>query len=118
VCTPSIFGGAFLRAVAPKPVPEVSLTHVTDVKANVADAIEELIDELPRLGTATFRAITSGLGEKLEVVVRFLAVLELFKQGYVELDQMSSFGELSITWLGVTDVDGQLALAGADLYEG
>lgn len=109
---------AFLAAVAPKPVPEVSLTHITDVKVSVADAIEELIDELPRMGTATFRSLTAGLGEKLEIVVRFLAVLELFKQGYVELDQISSFGELSITWLGVTDVDGQLALAGADLYEG
>ena len=64
------------------------------------------------------KALTSGLGEKLDVVVRFLAVLELFKQGYVELDQLSSFGDLTVTWLGVTDVDGQLALSGADLYEG
>lgn len=115
---PEHLRSAFLRAVAPKPVEEVSVAHITDVKVNVADAIEELIDELPRLGTATFRSLTSGLGEKIEIVVRFLAVLELFKQGYVELDQITSFGELSITWLGVTDVDGTLALAGADLYEG
>ncbi len=109
---------AFLKAVAPKPVPEVSLSHVTDVRVSVADAIEELIDELPRVGSASFRALTAGLGEKLEVVVRFLAVLELFKQGYVDLDQLSSFGELTVTWLGVNDVDGQMALSGADLYEG
>jgi len=109
---------AFLKVVAPKPVPEVSLGHVTDVRVSVADAIEELIDELPRAGVVTFRSLTSGLGEKLEVVVRFLAVLELFKQGYVELDQISSFGDLTVTWLGVTDLDGQLAMSGADLYEG
>ncbi len=109
---------AFLKAVAPKPVPEVSLAHVSDVRISVADAIEELIDELPRMGSVTFRSLTVGLGEKLEVVVRFLAVLELFKQGYVELDQLSSFGDLTVTWLGVNDVDGQLALSGADLYEG
>ena len=116
--TPEHLRKAFLKAVAPKPVPEVSLGHVTDVRVSVADAIEELIDELPRVGTATFRSLTSGLGEKLDVVVRFLAVLELFKQGYVELDQLSSFGDLNVTWLGVTDLDGQLALSGADLYEG
>ncbi len=116
--TPEQLRRAFLRAVEPKPVPEVSLGHVTDVRVSVADAIEELIDELPRVGTATFRSLTSGLGEKLDVVVRFLAVLELFKQGYVELDQLSSFGDLSVTWLGITDLDGQLALSGADLYEG
>jgi segregation and condensation protein A len=109
---------AFLKVVSPKPVPEVSLGHVSDVRVSVADAIEELIDELPRAGSVTFRSLTSGLGEKLEVVVRFLAVLELFKQGYVELDQISSFGDLTVTWLGVTDLDGQLAMSGADRYEG
>lgn len=116
--TPDHLRRAFLKAVAPKPVPEVSLVHVTDVRVSVSDAIEELIDELPRVGTATFRSLTAGLGEKLDVVVRFLAVLELFKQGYVELDQLSSFGELSVTWLGINDADGQLALTGADMYEG
>lgn len=116
--TPDQLRNAFLKAVAPKPVPEVDLGHVTDVRVSVADAIEELIDELPRVGTATFRSLTAGLGEKLAVVVRFLAVLELFKQGYVDLDQVSSFGDLTVTWMGVTDADGQLALTGADLYEG
>lgn len=116
--TPEHLRKAFLKAVAPKPVPEVSLGHVTDVRISVADAIEELIDELPRTGTATFRSLTSGLAEKMDVVVRFLAVLELFKQGYVELDQLSSFGDLTVTWLGVNDLDSQLALSGADLYEG
>ena len=116
--TPEHLRRAFLKAVEPKPVPEVSLGHVTDVRVSVADAIEELIDELPRVGTATFRSLTAGLGEKLDIVVRFLAVLELFKQGYVDIDQLSSFGELNVTWLGVNEVDGQLALSGADMYEG
>ena len=115
---PDQLRNAFLKAVAPKPVPEVNVSHITDVRVSVADAIEELIDELPRLGSASFRSLTSGLAEKLDIVVRFLAVLELFKQGYVELDQPISFGELTVTWMGVTDVDGQMALAGADVYEG
>jgi len=108
---------AFLAAVAPKPTPEVNLAHVTDIKVSVADAIEEIIDELPRVGVATFRSLTAGLAEKLEIVVRFLAVLELFKQGYVDLEQASSFGELTVSWIGVAE-PGQLAFTGADLYEG
>jgi segregation and condensation protein A len=44
--------------------------------------------------------LTSGLAERLEIVVRFLAVLELFKQGAVDLEQVESFGEITIVWLG------------------
>src|SRR3954447_22524992 len=76
---------AFLRAVAPKAVPRVDLFHVTNIKANVTDAVAELLDELPRAGRITFRRLTSSLMDRLEVVVRFLALLELFKQGLVDL---------------------------------
>ena len=53
----------------------------------------------------TFRALTGDLVERLEVVVRFLAVLELFKQGLVDLDQPRTFGDIEIVWLG-RDHDG------------
>lgn len=112
---------AFLRAVAPRPMPEVNLAHITDVRVSVADAIEELLDELARSGPVTFRRLTSGLVDRLDVVVRFLAVLELFKQGCVELDQPNSFGDLTISWVGLDGgLDGsvQLAFAGRDAYEG
>ncbi len=108
---------AFLKAVAPKPRAEVSLVHITDVRVSVSDAIEELVDELPRSGPVTFRALTAGLGDKLEIVVRFLAILELFKQGLVELDQPDSFGDLTVEWIG-GEIGRELALSGADLYEG
>jgi segregation and condensation protein A len=49
--------------------------------------------------------------------VRFLAVLELFKQGLVELDQADTFGEIEISWIG-GGVDVATALAGVDGYEG
>ncbi|MGF1599290.1 MAG: segregation and condensation protein A [Acidimicrobiales bacterium] len=108
---------AFLRAVTAKPKPELSLAHVTPIKANVTDAIVDLIALLPTSGPRTFRSLTEGLVERVEIVVRFLAVLELFKQGYVELDQAACFGDLTIEWVA-TEADGELALAGADLYEG
>ncbi len=108
---------AFLRVVSEKPKPEVSLAHVSVVKASVTDAINEFLDLLPDSGPRTFRQLTDGVTERLEVVVRFLAVLELFKQGLVELEQTVSFGDLTVSWIG-DDADRELALTGADLYEG
>ncbi|HEY4331558.1 MAG TPA: segregation/condensation protein A [Ilumatobacteraceae bacterium] len=92
---------AFVRATTPKPVPVVDLFHVSPVRASVADAITELIDELPRAGRISFRRLTGGLVERLEVIVRFLALLELFKQGAVDLDQAERFGDIDIVWLGL-----------------
>jgi len=107
---------AYLRATAPKPVIRVDLSHVAPLKVTVAEAVEEMIDELPRVGRITFRDLTSGLVDRIEVVVRFLAVLELFKQGALDLEQAASFGDISIVWLGVEN-NGPEVLT-IDAYEG
>jgi segregation and condensation protein A len=89
----------------------------------VTDAVEELIDELPRVGRMTFRELTGSLVERLEIVVRFLAILELYKQGLVELDQFNSFGDITISWIG-GDLDTaeegswMRAMATMDTYDG
>jgi segregation and condensation protein A len=98
--TPDRLRAAFLKAMQPKPSVRVTLDHVAPIRASVRDAVVELLDELPRSGRITFRRLTSGLAERLEIVVRFLAVLELFKQGAVELEQFESFGDITIVWLG------------------
>jgi segregation and condensation protein A len=98
--TPDRLRAAFLKAMQPKPSVRVTLDHVAPIRASVRDAVGELRDELPRTGRITFRRLTSGLAERLEIVVRFLAVLELFKQGAVDLEQVESFGEITIVWLG------------------
>jgi segregation and condensation protein A len=51
------------------------------------------------------------------VIVRFLAVLEMFKQGLVEIDQAETFGEIEILWVG-TDVDARVSAGLIDDYEG
>lgn len=107
---------AALRALVPKPVPRIDLFHVAPIRVSVADAVSELIDELPRLGRVSFRRLTIDLDDRLDVIVRFLAVLELYKQGAVELDQAQHFGEIEIEWIGGAD-DAEL-LAGIDVYEG
>ena len=89
-----------MRATAPRPVPTVDLDHVAPIRLSVAEAVDELVDELPRAGRITFRRLTGGLVERLEVIVRFLALLELFKQGLVELEQADAFGDIEIRWTG------------------
>ena len=110
------FQGAAIRALTPKPEPIVDLFHVNPIKITVADAVAELIDELPRVGRISFRRLTADLAERVEVIVRFLAVLELFKQGYVELDQPERFGDIEVTWSGGGEIDAESILI--DAYEG
>ena len=112
---PAKLRAAFLRATTPRPIPHVLLDHVAPIRLTVADAVAELVDELPRVGRISFRRLTAGLVERIEVIVRFLALLELFKQGALTIDQPSTFGEIEIQWLGL-DADGGEMLI--DAYEG
>ena len=98
--TPEDVRAAYVRATQPKPVPRVDLDHVAPIRASVADAVADLSGTLPSLGAVTFRRLTVGLVSRLDVIVRFLAVLELYKQGWVEVDQAGTFGELTVTWTG------------------
>lgn len=98
--TPVRLRDAMQRALAPKPVPTIDLYHVAPIKVSVADAVAELLDELPRIGRITFRHLTAELVDRIEIIVRFLAVLELFKQGLVDLDQAERFGDLEVRWMG------------------
>jgi segregation and condensation protein A len=109
---------AAVRALTPKPEPKVSLEHVTPLTASVTDAVEELLRVLPRRRRATFWELTGHLQEKVEIVVRFLGVLELYKQGLVDLQQHETFGELVVVWAGDDHTDGALVLSGADSYDG
>ena len=110
---------AFLRATTPRPQPRVDLFHVAAITASVGDAIAELLVELPRVGRLSFRRLTSGLAERMEVIVRFLALLELFKQGVIELEQGDRFGDIEVAWTGdsaETDLAAHFALV--DEYAG
>jgi segregation and condensation protein A len=82
------------------------LDHVAPIRVSVTDAVAELISELPRVGQTTFRRLAAEVTDRLAVIVRFLAVLELYKQGAVDVEQATTFGELTIRWLGLADDDG------------
>lgn len=107
---------AAIRALTPKPEPIVDLFHVNPIKVTVADAVAELIDELPRVGRISFRRLTADLADRIEVIIRFLAVLELFKQGYVDVDQPERFGDIQVVWCAPADVTADAILI--DAYDG
>ncbi len=116
--TPQHLHDAFVRAASPKPVPTVALHHVTQIRVSVTDAIERLVVELPTMGVMSFRQITRHCLDRVEVVVNFLAILELFKQGLVDIEQVAVFGNLTVEWIGGNIGVDDYVMATTDSYEG
>ena len=104
---------AYLRAAAQKPPKVIGLEHVAPIRASVAEALVTVSDRLRIDGKTTFRRLVDGITDRIEIVVRFLAILELFKQGRVDLGQVERFGEIEVIWLGI-EQDGVVT----DNYEG
>jgi segregation and condensation protein A len=103
-------GRAGARGLAPREDPAVRTDHIAPIRASVRDAIEAVLLAIPPDRPVTFRRLVTGVDERLEIIVRFLAVLELFKQGVVDLTQTETFGELTVRRLA----DGEAALAAAE----
>jgi segregation and condensation protein A len=95
------------RALAPREAPTVPLTHLHAPRVSVKDQADTLVERLRRAGTATFRSLVADSPDRLTTVARFLALLELFREGAVAFDQVTPLGELSIRWTGddQTEVD-------------
>ena len=108
---------AYLRVTQPKPPTSIDLFHVAPIRASVAEALMEMLETLPKLGKVTFRQITEAIYDRIEVVVRFLAILELYKQGRVSLEQSDRFGEIEVQWTAGDDT-GFEAVLQIDDYEG
>lgn len=89
-----------VKAMTPKPVPMVAIDHIHMVRVSVREHAVILREKLMRLRTATFRSLCSDCTSVLEVVARFLALLELYREGLVSFDQMTALGELTVTWTG------------------
>ena len=119
---------AYLAAVvAAAPAPGLDLSHVTVEAVTVSEAVAELEERLPGERTISFRDLTAHCTTRMQVIVRFLALLELCKRGWVALEQGTTFGDLVVTWTGaapeVTDGRGEArapAMSGAAVeeYEG
>ncbi|WP_442934026.1 segregation and condensation protein A [Micromonospora sp. CPCC 205561] len=92
-----------VRAMTPRPVPEVSIAHVHMVRVSVREHAAVLTERLRRAGTATFSLLCADCEATLEVVARFLALLELYREGLVAFVQEQALEELTVRWTGPAD---------------
>jgi segregation and condensation protein A len=84
-----------------RPAPRLDLFHVTPERYTVAEAMEVVEHRFSSLeGPTTFRDLVADCRERIDVVVRFLALLELYREGKVELVQADTFGEIAVQWRG------------------
>ncbi|WSR53840.1 segregation/condensation protein A [Micromonospora ureilytica] len=97
-----------VKAMTPKPVPEVSIAHIHMVRVSVREHAAILAARLRRAGTATFSLLCADCEATLEVVARFLALLELYREGLVSFVQEQALEELTVRWTGPTDGDTEL----------
>ncbi|WP_435819438.1 segregation and condensation protein A [Micromonospora violae] len=97
-----------VKAMTPKPVPEVSIAHVHMVRVSVREHAAILTARLRRAGTATFSLLCADCEATLEVVARFLALLELYREGLVSFVQEQALEELTVRWTGPADGDTEL----------
>ncbi|MFS3130332.1 segregation and condensation protein A [Nocardioides sp. Bht2] len=88
------------KALTPKPVLEFTLHHIHAPAVSVKEQAAVVVDRLRRQGTITFRALSGDSPDILTTVARFLALLELFREGAVTFDQVTPLGELTIRWTG------------------
>lgn len=88
------------KALAPKPPPVVSTAHVHQERVSVREHAAALREQLLRIGTGSFRALCGDCRTTLEMVARFLALLELYREGLVNFDQVQALGELTVRWTG------------------
>ncbi len=94
------FAATAERVLAPKISPQLALSHLHLPLVSVAEQSRLVIEALRRSKSMSFRHLISDANSTLVVVARFLALLDLYKQGALRFDQVMTFGELQITWIG------------------
>ena len=93
------FAAIAARALTPRPVPVIGTEHLHAARVSVAEHMAAMSVRLARAGSATFRALIAECGSTLEVVARFLGLLELYRNGDVAFDQAEALSELRIRWI-------------------
>jgi len=87
------------KAMEVKTIPSISLSHLHAPAVSVREQAGIIVERLRRVGATTFRSLISGV-EVSVVVARFLAVLELFRESQITLEQESPLADLYIRWVG------------------
>jgi segregation and condensation protein A len=109
------------KALTPRAAEQVAVDHVHGGTVSVREQTALLHERLRRTGGASFRSLTGDCQSTLEVVARFLGLLELYREGLVSFEQAEALGDLHVRWSGPTgegdDVDAAALSAGAEWDE-
>ena len=97
---PQQFAELAARAMAPRPVPLVAVDHVHGGTVSVREQTALLRERLSRTGGGSFRVLTADCEGTLEVVARFLGLLELYREGLLAFEQVEALGDLHVRWVG------------------
>jgi segregation and condensation protein A len=87
------------RVLQPKTAPILSIAHIHQTLVSVTEEASKIVEALRKSGRASFRSLIGDAESTLVVVARFLAVLELYREGAVRFEQVVALGELQITWV-------------------
>ena len=101
--SPARLAALAAKAMAPRQASVLSLAHMHAPVVSVREQAEVVVDRLRRQRAMTFRALTYDSASMLTTVARFLALLELFRDGAVGFEQLTPLGELTIRWTGGDD---------------
>jgi segregation and condensation protein A len=88
------------RVLTPKTPPIVAVEHLHSAQVSVAEESKLVVEALRKSRTLSFRNLIHGSDSTLVVVARFLALLDLYRQGALRFEQVMALGELQISWIG------------------
>jgi segregation and condensation protein A len=98
--TPADLARAAAGALIP-PAPPLEAEHIAPPpRLSLTETVQELVVELERLQQTTFSSLVGPKPLPIEVVVRFLALLELYKRSIVDLEQPEAFDDIAVRWTG------------------
>ena len=88
------------RVLTPKVSPVVAVEHLHMPLVSVTEESRRVVEALRHSKSLSFRNLISDADSTLVVVARFLALLDLYRQGVLRFDQVVALGELHISWTG------------------
>lgn len=94
------FAALAVKAMQPRPEPQVYVDHIHAPLVSVREQAQIVVARLREAGEISFRTLTEDAPDTLTVVARFLALLELYREKAVALDQDEALGELMVRWAG------------------
>ncbi|MFG2982658.1 segregation and condensation protein A [Streptomyces sp. NPDC048258] len=97
---PEGFARLAVKAMQPKAKPQVYVDHIHAPLVSVREQAGLVVRMLKARGEVTFQELTEDAGDTLTVVARFLALLELYREKAVVLDQAEALQTLTVRWSG------------------